>query len=176
MLINEETLNQVGAIIQQSLSEFITVIFSSGWAGREREAISLYAIGFLQKNFRENAPLYDSTQIGIEAAVPSSREWNPKGRVCKDLVLWPKPQMTCWNKDWQITNYPLVIMEWKVYQPGNKTKKAALSSDDIGWLRKYSQIYPTIGYAVSLDLLAREFRLSAANAFQGKVTNPWLTL
>ncbi len=171
MPISEETLNQVDTIIQESLAEFVKVVFSSSWAGREHEAISLYAFGFLQKSFRENTPLYHPTQIGIEATVPSSTEWNLKGRVCKDLVLWPAPQMTCWNKNWRITNYPLVIMEWKVYQPGNKARKAAISLGDVTWLKKYSEAYPTIGYAVSLDLLAREFRLSVVRVFQGVVTN-----
>jgi hypothetical protein len=38
--------------------------------------------------------LTDATQIGIEVTVPSDKSLNPKGRVCKDLVLWREPSLT----------------------------------------------------------------------------------
>jgi hypothetical protein len=107
---------EIDNIVRVSLTEFVEDVFRSSWRGREREAVSLYVLGFLQEQCRSGRILRDPTQIGIEAAVPSSLKLNPKGRVCKDLVLWREPKMTCWNERWEAVNPPLAIMEWKAFR------------------------------------------------------------
>jgi hypothetical protein len=172
---------EIDEIIRGSLTEFVEDVFSSSWRGREREAVSLYVLGFLQKHLRGGGVLRDPTQIGIEAAVPSSPSLNPKGRVCKDVVLWREPKMTCWNERWEAVNPPLAIMEWKAFR--RPALRAQVYPPDVAWLKNYSALYSGmfaghsfVGYAVALDLLQREFRLKAVRIENGEVDDKWLRL
>jgi hypothetical protein len=172
---------EIDNIVRASLTEFVEDVFRSSWRGREREAVSLYVLGFLQKQLRSDSIFRDPTQIGIEAAVPSSLNLNPKGRVCKDLVLWSEPKMTCWNELWEAVNPPLAIMEWKAFR--RPALKAQVYSPDVAWLKNYSALYSDmfaghsfVGYAVALDLLQRKFRLSAARVENGRADDNWLQL
>jgi hypothetical protein len=38
---------------------------------------------------------------------------NPRGRVNKDLVIWPEPGMTMWDLGWNPINVPAAVLEWK---------------------------------------------------------------
>ncbi|QOJ03658.1 MAG: hypothetical protein HRU71_09230 [Planctomycetia bacterium] len=62
--------DELDSIIQSSLLEFAEWIDHHAWFGREKEAVSLYVLGFLQKHCRPRTILSDATQIGIEVAVP----------------------------------------------------------------------------------------------------------
>ena len=169
-------LKQIDIILRDSLTEFVVDVFGSSWKGREREAVSRYAFGFLLRQIKKGGVLRDPTQIGIEVTVPSSKSLNPKERVSKDLVLWPKPNMTCWNADWEVVNFPLVIIEWKVFRlPSSRPQ---ISKKDVGWLRQYSALCPSlfVGYTVSLDLLQRKFRVSVTRIESGKAQDRWLEL
>jgi hypothetical protein len=169
-------LTQIDNIVRDSLTEFVEDVFRSAWRGREREAVSLYAFGFLQGHIQTNGILSDPTQIAIEAAVPSHPSLNVKGRVCKDLVLWPEPKMTCWNQSWEVVNYPLAIMEWKAFRL--RSSRPLVSHEDIDWLKQYSARRPPsfVGYAVSLDLLQRQFRLCVTRIESGQAKDRWLVL
>lgn len=167
-------LAQIDSVIRDSLIAFVDDVFRSAWKGREREAISLYAFGYLQTYATNSGVLNDATQIGIEVTVPSDRSLNPKGRVCKDLVLWRAPRMTCWNADWEAVNYPLAIMEWKAFRL--PTSKPHVSQSDVDWLRQYSVhcLSAFVGYAVGLDLLQRQFRISVTRVERGHAQEQWL--
>jgi hypothetical protein len=128
---------QIDRPVRESLTDFITDLFARGWKGREYEAVSLYALGYLQRHFSPGSPLYDPAQIGLEVCVPGVATHNPKGRVNKDLVIWPAPAMTAWNAAWQVVNHPLAIMEWKVFQP--KNARAKMSAYDIDWMGAFSR-------------------------------------
>jgi len=163
-------ITELNTVIRQSLSEFVGDIFESGWFGREREAISLYTFGYLLRYCNKNNFLKDAKQIGIEVAVPQLSVPNAKTDVCKDLVIWPKPAMTCWNNLRQHVNYPSAILEWK-------TNTTVISKRDVEWLSAFSQLAPNfVGYAVSLDLKHRNFRLSCARIYQRKIIYDWLLL
>lgn len=173
--------SEIDRIVRASLMSFLEDVFRSSWKGREREAVSLYVLGHLQKQCGEGKILRESTQIGIEAAVPSSLELNPKGRVCKDLVLWREPKMTCWNERWEAVNPPLSIMEWKAFRL--PSSKAQVYPQDVAWLKSYSTLFssifaghPFVGYAVALDLLQRKFRLSVTRVESGGARDKWLEL
>ncbi len=169
-------LKQIDTIVRDSLTEFVADVFGSSWKGREREAVSLYAFGYLQRQIRKGGILRDPRQIGIEVTVPSKKSLNPKGRVCKDLVLWREPKMTCWNAGWEVINFPLVVMEWKVFRlPSSRPQ---ISDRDVDWLRKYSAFCPSVfvGYTVSLDLLHRKFRISVTRIEGGSADDHWLEL
>ena len=169
-------INQVDVIIRDSLGDFVSEVTRSLWKGREREAISLYAFGFLQRYITADGVLRDTTQIGIEVTVPSDKAVNPKGRVAKDLVLWAEPKMTCWDQNWRVTNFPLAIMEWKVYRL--PSRKAVVSNKDTEWLLYYSKYCPSafVGYAISLDLIDQEFRINVTRGEGGSVQERRLVL
>jgi hypothetical protein len=132
---------ELDKVIRKSLRSFYRGI-SGGWCGREREAISLFAFGHLAKNCSPKT-LLSLEQIGIEVAVrqlkPSKKHKGRRSTVCKDLVIWPKPNMTLWSTNGKLKNEPLAVMEWKVnYSFGRRAhKKNRLKhEDDIDWLRE----------------------------------------
>jgi len=167
-------INEIDTIVRQSLIEFVEDIFNSGWFGREREAISLYAFGYLLRYCNRNGFLKSAKQIGIEVAVPqlspNAQKQKRKQLVCKDLIIWPRPAMTCWDNLGQPVNYPSAILEWK-------TNKAMISKGDVEWLTAFSQLAPDfVGYALSLDFKHRNFRLSCVRIDEKGVDYSWLLL
>jgi len=160
-------------LLRKALIEFTERVFASGWRGREREAISMFVLGYLINQVRPDGPLRDRTQIGIEVAVPSHKKINPKGRVNKDLVIWPVGGMTLWDAKWNEANTPLAVLEWKVYRSIHRN--ADLAPVDLGWLTRWTREFPrVIGYAVALDLVQRQFCLRVARVENGSVQREWL--
>jgi hypothetical protein len=164
-------ISEIDLIIRQSLKDLAEDVFASNWFGREREAVSLYAFDHLLQYCREDSVLSDPTQIAIEGAVPQIPEPNRKTLVCKDLVIWPRPGMTCWNEEREPVQYPVVMVKWQM----NKTR---VSSYDMGWLRKFSKEREDfVGYAVCLDLwpqARRRFGLSCTRVRLGQAHVEWL--
>jgi len=107
--------------------------------------------------------LYNPTQIGIEVRVPKATRFGEKAEICKDLVIWPRPRMTCWTEEKRAENYPLAILEWKV----NQTR---LYEGDVEWLGASAMDAPSsfVGYALYVDLRQRRFRLSCTRIQAGK--------
>jgi hypothetical protein len=167
-------LTELDEIIRQSLTEFTEDVFKTQWLGREREAISRFVFGHLIHFCRPDHCLWDPTQIGIEVAVPQLKEPNRKRQVTKDLVIWRAPGMTCWNSDWEPVQYPMAILEWKV-RYNTKQDAAKICKYDVDWLCKFSADLETfVGYAVTLDLLARRFRLTCTRVYKGQPAAKWL--
>jgi hypothetical protein len=161
-------IEELDRVVRESLSRFVEGIFQNRWLGREREAISLYAFGYLQNYCKSESFLRDPTQIGIEVAVPQLKQQKRKNQVCKDLVIWPEPGTTCWDQNWQPVHHPVAILEWKA----NSTK---VSEKDVDWLREFStDLENFIGYALCLDLDNRNFRLKCARIRKRKVIPDWL--
>jgi hypothetical protein len=141
----------------------------SNWRGRERELISLFAFGYLQRHCKPRTVLRDPTQIGIEVAVPQLPRRGAKAVVCKDLVIWPKPAMTVWDADRKPSHDPLAILEWKV---GQKKGRPA----DIDWLSAYSAHRPDfVGFSV-FCALGPPVVLDVALVRLGQVSHGWLPL
>ncbi len=121
--------------IRQSLTEFASSSLSSDWQGRrEREAISLFAFRHLLAQVRPGSALHDLAQITIECPVPQVAE-HGKAQVCKDLVIWPRPAMTCWDSDGMPRVAPSAIVEWKFCI-------RHMSAYDIKWLQAFSRFLP----------------------------------
>src|SRR5437879_3214398 len=76
--------SSLDAVLHDSLRRFTADVFKSAWRGREREAISLYAFGYLTIECHRGAVLEHASQIGIEVAVPQLRGAKRKRQVCKD--------------------------------------------------------------------------------------------
>ena len=155
-------------IIRLSLTDFIEDIRQQPWRGKEREAISYYAFGHLVRYCRSRSILHDPSQIGIEVRVPKPARLGKKVAICKDLVIWPEPGMTCWNAAGETNNYPLAILEWKAKQ---------MSAYDVDWLCALSADNAQfIGYAVCLDLRQHDYRLSCTRVQNQDVQESWLMI
>jgi len=136
-------------IIVGSLKAFLDYVHQNNWIGRENEAVSLYAFGFLQKKCSDDGPLLSPTQIGIEVGASDTPK-SPNSQVRKDLVIWRTPGANRWYPAYRKSE-PLAIMEWKVRRP--EMSRCPTSGADIDWLSQHCRIHPeTIGYAILLDL------------------------
>lgn len=166
--------SDVDRAVRESLTDCFREIRVSHWRGREREAVSLYAFGFLQKQCAPGRLLHDPAQIGIEVAVPGIGEVNRKRQVCKDLVIWAAPGMSCWDENWTAVTAPLAILEWKLSRRG--MVRVPPSRYDLDWLTQFSSQWGEFtGYAVSLAIGARE-ALVVARVRGGDVQRDWLKL
>lgn len=159
--------------IRQSLEECFDHIRVSGWKGRERELVSLYAFSFLQKHCALDTIFHDPGQIAIECAVMQVTDGG-KERVCKDLLIWPKPHMTVWSSP---DDAPLLIMEWKARGTNTVTEagmKNALRAD-VEWLKTYTAKHPaTLGITVGIDVTPERQSIIANMVDGNTVTENWL--
>ena len=162
---------EVDQVVRESLADFFRWLCSSQWRGREREAVSLYAFGFLQRRFGVGRVLHDPAQIGIEVAVPGIDSVNRKQQVCKDLVVWGAPGMTCWDESGAPTKAPLAILEWKVSRKGQK--EVVPSKYDLDWLGRFSCEWRELaGYALILALVPDGF-LDVTRVSRGELQPGW---
>lgn len=161
--------NPLDPIVTQSLSSFAEELIATGWYGREREVVSYYAIGHLIRLCRPGTILHDPTQVGIEVAVPQLGGGDKKAQVCKDLVIWPRPHMTCWDVERQPTVAPLAVIEWKANMP-------SIYGPDVEWLKAFTGRWPgTVGYAITVDLQRRQFLMSCTRVEAGVSQPDWFT-
>lgn len=163
-------------VVRRSLISFAHETLASDWRGRrEREAVSLFAFRHLLREVRADGVLHDPAQITIEFPVPqvtgrSDASAPAKSQVCKDLVIWSHPEMTCWDEAGKPTVPPAAILEWKfgvptVYEP------------DIEWLQAFTKTYPeTVGYAITANRPCGVFLLDCARVAEGVAEREWLRL
>ena len=153
-------------LLQQSLTAFTNDAFAKAWWGKEREAVSLFAFGYLIKQCRPDSIFYDPAQVGIEVRVPKADGLGTKTEICKDLVIWSAPGATIWNKE----QWPIAVLEWKANEP-------RVSARDVAWLVAFSAGRPKFtGYAICLDMEHRNFRLSCTRVRETTVQRDWLVL
>ncbi len=154
-------------IIRTTLTAFAQTVLHGTWYGKEREAVSYYAFGFLTKARREGTPLFDPGQIAIEGRIPATAG-HTKKQVCKDLLIWPQSGMNCWEGR-QAIHLPLAIMEWKV-------NSREFFNYDIQRLQEYTSEYKgLLGIAVTFDV-KRKRELLAAKVLNGTVEEDWLSI
>ena len=157
-------------IVRRSLTEFAAESLCSDWRGRrEREAVSLYVFRHLLREVRPDSVLRDPAQITIEFPVPQVAE-SGKLQVCKDIVIWSEPAMSCWDDDGQPTVAPSVILEWKFGAVGT-------FAPDVEWLRSFSKAFPGfIGYAVTANRPGAGALLRCDRIAAGEVHPAWINL
>lgn len=170
-------ITDIDTLVRSSLSSLADDIFTAGWSGRrEREIVSLFCFGHLLRQCRPGSFLHDPTQIGIEVPVPQvagqvelTGKPKSKGQVCKDVVIWPRPRMTCWDAAGDPTVRPASVMEWKHHE-------GDVSVYDVEWLTAFSASGEDfVGYAVcSNPSGARGFRLSCTRVHRGQSQPQWL--
>jgi hypothetical protein len=159
--------------IRSAFLTFADEVLGAQWRGREREAISLYAFRYLLPHFNGRFPFHSPAQMGIEVCVPGIPGENPKGRVNKDLVIWPFSAMSCWDQSWQPVNVPRCLFEWTYSRTGTRWKAAW--EYDIRWLQAFTRPRKgCVGYAVALITAPVAPRLQVARIQQGKTNRAWL--
>ena len=168
-------MGDIERLIADSLKQFSSYIRDSSWYGREREAVSLYALGFLQKQLGKVDWLTGPTQILIEGAVRQRPGSERKKHVNKDLLLWDAPGMTCWNSDMEPVHVPLVVLEWKVYRRSS-TKEIKFSDHDLDWLSWFTSSYVgRVGFAINVVISGPNSHLKTAKIIEGYVDENWLS-
>lgn len=171
---------ELDEIVRRSLVSFATESLSGGWTGRrEREAVSLYVLGHLLREVRPDSVLHHAAQIGIEFPVPQvsrvaattiSGRGGAKTQVCKDIVLWSRPGMTCWDEAGAPTVAPMAILEWKFGVEG-------AHEPDVAWLSAFAESNPGfVGYAVSANRPGSPFLVEAVRVVANSVERGWLRL
>jgi hypothetical protein len=136
-------------IIRRSLRAFLDYINEHRWKGRENEAVSLYAFGFLQKGCSMEGSLHDPMQIGIEVGAADTPK-SKNSQVRKDLVIWKVPGANRWHPTYQESE-PLAIIEWKVWRPDMDRRPSTKA--DKKWLSEHCGEHTgTVGYSIFLDL------------------------
>jgi len=164
--------------VKSRLGSLAKDVRDARWTGRrEREVVSYFAFRYLVPACKAGDFLHTPTQIAIEVAVPQldprtvkslTKRATAKTQVCKDLVIWPRPGMTCWDLEGHPTVYPSAILEWKF---GGRT----LFEFDMQWLQEYSKVVDGfVGYAIQVDPKQRDFTLAAARAEGGMLDECWL--
>jgi hypothetical protein len=167
----------IDSAVRSSLSSLVEDISAGDWTGRrEREVVSLFCVGHLIQQCRPDPFLRDLRQISIEVPVPQvagqvGRTGKPSSKiqVCKDGVIWPRPRMTCWDRDGKPAVRPTSIIEWK-HNEGD------VFTYDVDWLREFSMgSEDFVGYAVSTNQRSSHtFRLSCTRVYRGEVQSEWL--
>ncbi|MBK9273035.1 MAG: hypothetical protein IPM49_00655 [Flavobacteriales bacterium] len=153
-------------VLRGTLTTFAQAILRTPWYGKEREAVSYYAFGFLAKACAPGAVLHDPGQIAMEGRMQGG-PLNRKKEVCKDLVIWPAPGANCWSADRKALHYPLVVMEWKA-------NSAQFFPYDLEHLASLTRQAPQmLGIAVTFDARRKEV-LRAARVVAGTVEEGWL--
>ncbi len=161
---------RIDHLVRRSLGAFLTHVCDTRWLGRENEAVSLYALGFLLESSDSTSDTLTPTQIGIEVAAADAPSKGPRSQVRKDLVIWPEPRMNRWHPGRSARNRPLAILEWKVRRPGVGKPQGA--SHDLEWLRRYSSSRARpgfVGYSVFLDLAVTPATISVIRVAHGKI-------
>jgi len=159
-------MQEIERTIEHSLSLFAKDILGSTWFGKEREAVSYYAFGFLAKACAPNTLLYDPGQLAIEGRIPGTRSHSKK-QVCKDLVIWPTPGANCWEGPNEAVHAPLAIIEWKA-------NSSTFYEEDITKMVEYTTSYPgLLGIVVTFDAKKKGV-LRAAKVLNGVVEREWL--
>lgn len=155
------------------------------WYGREREVVSLFVLAHLLPRLVAPLGSLHASQLGIEVAVPQiptpgHRRVRPD--VCKDVVIWPSPRMTCWRSPRENVQYPSVILEWKTRN--NTWPRTSLLNFErahgrnVAWLQKFVRVAPEsfVGYAVMLDLVPTTPALRVVEVTSERTNESWLSL
>lgn len=158
----------IDSIVRSAAESFAAEVRATGWYGRENEAVNLFTFRHLLRECQTGSVLYDPAQIGIEVAVPQLPGAHRKAQVRKDLVIWSKPAMTCWNERREPTVRPMSIIEWKV-------RRREMSGQDLDWLVEFSRHDRAfVGYAVLAWPRGAASVIRCARISNGIVEPKWL--
>ncbi|MDF1521548.1 MAG: hypothetical protein P1P87_01855 [Trueperaceae bacterium] len=172
-------ISEIDALMRSSLTSLVEDVSAADWTGRrEREIVSLFCFGRLVRHCRPGAFSHDPTQIAIEVAVPQvdrqtrlSGNAGSKGQVCKDIVLWPRSRLTCWDATGAPTVMPASVIEWK-------HGVTEWSGRGVEWLMEFStRSGDFVGYAVWINRGSTHAgRLMCTRVHQGQAERRWMAM
>jgi hypothetical protein len=169
------SVRKLDRLVRETLTDFSDHLDHHEWCGKEHDFVNLYAHGFLVQRCSVRSILTHPTQIGIEVGVAQ-----PKGflraAARKDLVIWPKPWMSCWDSSWKPANHPIAVLEWKVKV---NAKVLRCHPHDEAWLAAYARRHPDfVGYGVTLNRTRRPSaqNLCVTRFYRQEIDPNWLTL
>ena len=170
----EHEIRQIDRIIRETLIEFSDHLDKRPFCGKEHDFVNRYAHGFLMERCSPRSFLKHRTQIGIEVGVAQTRGF-PRPAARKDLVIWPKPWMSCWDDKFRPANHPIAVLEWKLKVKG---KELRCDRHDEAWLTAFSKWQPDfVGYAVTISRTRPAAQKLCVTRFhRGDVHHNWLTL
>ncbi len=172
-----QALRQLDRLIRSTLTEFCDHLDSCLWWGKEHDFVNRYAHGFLMARCSPRSFLKHPTQIGIEVGVAQ-----PKGKgflrpaARKDLVIWPRPWMSCWDDKYDPTNHPMAVLEWKVRL---NARNLRCDRHDEAWLSAFAKSRADfVGYAVTLNRTRRHGaqKMCVTRFHEQDVDHNWLIL
>lgn len=167
---------QLDRLLKKAFPQFVADIRKDGWQGKERDCVNRFAMGYLVGACGDHHFLKRPTQIGIEMPVGKPRGVGVNKSLPKDLVIWRKPGVTCWDDDWCPKTAPLAVIEWKT---SRGTKGGQKASHERAWLRAFARSNEkSVGYAVSVKFLEsdRSCRVTVARFFRDDHIPDWLTV
>lgn len=149
----------------EAFEEFQAFLEKNPILGREQEIKNAFLHNILAKKCQPHAPLFDMAQVCLEGAVKQRKKVettpNPKNEVNADMVIWAKPNQTCFNKKGKVTQFPLAIIEWKVAYAWGKGASKTDFEDNIDKMQKYKAEYPEpLCCAVFVDMRNKEISIS----------------
>jgi len=170
--------SQLDDLIKSALLSFSSIPKVSQWA-REKELVSWFVTDHLLPQVNPQSIIHQPSQVGIEVAVPQHKTPNNPRKnpdVCKDVVIWEEPKMSCWDSDGMANIYPLSVLEWKSFnkrdRPGQrKNKTKTFTEYDIPWLQKTSsKVEKFIGYGILADVTNQKIEITCVR-FTGTEKN-----
>jgi len=155
-------------LLTEAFFEYEKWLSTSLWRGKENDCVNLFVHGFLYPKITSEGPIFDPTQIGIEIGIPQGKGLGKKQSVRKDLVIWPRPEMTTWNLEWKAEHFPIAVIEWKARK--KKSGDPLISPYDLNWITKYSLLRENfIGCCATVDFTEPTTRLETALIVTGRV-------
>lgn len=169
-------IRQLDRVVRETLISFSDHLDKRRFCGKEHDLVNRYAHGFLMARCSPGSVLKHATQIGIEVGVAQPKEKRfsrPAAR--KDLVIWPKPWMSCWDNKFQPANHPLAVLEWKVRL---NARNLRCDPHDEEWLSAFAKSRPDfVGYSVTLNRTRPVTPKMCVTRFQGQeIQHNWLAL
>ena len=78
---------RIDRFIEDALIDFRDWYVSSGWLGKERDCVNMFAHNFLTSGIEPGAAISQLGQIRIESAAPQPTDYKNR-TAAKDLVIW----------------------------------------------------------------------------------------
>lgn len=162
-------LDPIRNLLKEAFSAYESWLGASTWRGKEHDCVNLFVHRFLYPRISPTGPICDPSQIGIETGIPQGAGLGKKQAVRKDLVIWPRPEMTTWNHEWKAENFPMAVIEWKARR--KKSQAPLIFPYDLDWITKYTQIRKDLlGCCATVDFTGPTTRVETALVQAGIVT------
>ena len=137
----------------------------------------MFAFAHLVPSCSPEGPLEHPAQVGIEVSVPQIAGPRRKRVVAKDLIIWPRPRMTCWDDEGRPSVAPMAILEWKTAGYPKLTSGSRNQREDRAWMSAWTEVHRSaIGFLVLLDFTPARTTLAVDRVHRGQIESGWLEM